>query len=943
MSRRGSAAAAGSGAAGLWSDAAAGPGTPLRGDDSRMMELGSRRPTLTKPPCYRYPAEAGYSAAESGYGDECGLLSCRPRALQRFASIKVFVLLLSLLVTLQQALSSGYLNSVITTIEKRYEIPSSLTGVIASFYEIGNMLTVIFVSYLGSRRHVPVWIGRGIIVMGLGSLLFSVPHFLTDSYSLSVDSNSSSVADNVCRPAVRRDQYRQFEQITGIESIDLSRDLASPPLSPHNNLHGRCDNCIDGTISNLLPVLIFMLAQLLLGSGGSPLFTLGTTYIDDHVPRESSSFYIGCMYSMVAFGPVLGFLLGAYMLSHHVDAFSGIPLPDDADTSDPRWVGMWWGGFLICGIGMFVLGAPFFLFPKSLECEKQRVREEEKAKEAKRQHRAASRGSEEHFHHFRQRHVSEHEPHGHGGHVHGHAARGHRRTASSNVVIDHSASKQAHFKPGHRRTLSNPTEHEYRSRLRHMELAAQQKAAQAEPAKNVYTVSQTALSKTGPQRALSQNSFHRGHRRTKSNVSQVSRVSQHSVRSARSNYGRDVKDLPKSMWKLVCNPIYVVTCLGACMELMIVSGFIVFLPKYLETQFSLSKSQASVFAGGIAIPGACMGVFMGGYILKRLQLRPKGAVQLILIFQMISLAMYSVLFVVGCDNVKMAGATAPYSLSSRQSPEMFSVNLTASCNFGCDCDRNEVEPVCGTNGLTYFSPCHAGCTTYSAESNYTNCACINEAGNSSSQYAEITMVPVATPGSCSRACSNALPFMVLLFFMTFVVAITQMPLLMIVLRSVDEEERAFALGMQFVIFRLFAYIPSPILFGNVIDSTCVLWKSQCGERAGRCLIYDIEVFRFKYVGICAGLKVLSLIIFLLDWFMIRWKYKLDMNHTMTVGDIVNSIISVDRGYREVEVDEAIEEEERLACGDEPLAPRGSIDSCDSALLGDDEHTAVHGV
>ena len=41
--------------------------------------------------------------------------------------------------------------------------------------------------------------------------------------------------------------------------------------------------------------------------------------------------------------------------------------------------------------------------------------------------------------------------------------------------------------------------------------------------------------------------------------------------------------------------------------------------------------------------------------------------------------------------------------------------------------------------------------------------------------------------------------------------------------------------------------------------------------------------------------MLSLIIFLLDWFMIRWKYKLDMNHTMTVGDIVNSIISVDRG------------------------------------------------
>jgi organic anion transporter 3A len=48
---------------------------------------------------------------------------------------------------------------------------------------------------------------------------------------------------------------------------------------------------------------------------------------------------------------------------------------------------------------------------------------------------------------------------------------------------------------------------------------------------------------------------------------------------------------------LVCNPVYIVTCLGACMELSIVSGFVVYLPKYLETQFSLGKSQASVFTG----------------------------------------------------------------------------------------------------------------------------------------------------------------------------------------------------------------------------------------------------------------------------------------------------------------------------------------------------------
>lgn len=49
-------------------------------------------------------------------------------------------------------------------------------------------------------------------------------------------------------------------------------------------------------------------------------------------------------------------------------------------------------------------------------------------------------------------------------------------------------------------------------------------------------------------------------------------------------YGRSLGDIPRSMWSLLSNPVYIVTCLGSCMELSIVSGFLVFLPKYLETQ-----------------------------------------------------------------------------------------------------------------------------------------------------------------------------------------------------------------------------------------------------------------------------------------------------------------------------------------------------------------------
>ncbi len=38
-----------------------------------------------------------------------------------------------------------------------------------------------------------------------------------------------------------------------------------------------------------------------------------------------------------------------------------------ADSSDRHWVGMWWGGFLICGLGLILIAIPFFFFPKELK------------------------------------------------------------------------------------------------------------------------------------------------------------------------------------------------------------------------------------------------------------------------------------------------------------------------------------------------------------------------------------------------------------------------------------------------------------------------------------------------------------------------------------------------------------------------------------------------
>ena len=111
------------------------------------------------------------------------------------------------------------------------------------------------------------------------------------------------------------------------------------------------------------------------------------------------------MYSMAAFGPVLGFLLGAYLLSFHMDSFSAtiisigkFYLKESLPTifffnfffhlnhfltlgpGDHRWVGMWWGGFLLCGVLLILVAIPFFSFPKTLQREKEKIRIIEKSK-----------------------------------------------------------------------------------------------------------------------------------------------------------------------------------------------------------------------------------------------------------------------------------------------------------------------------------------------------------------------------------------------------------------------------------------------------------------------------------------------------------------------------------------------------------------------------------
>lgn len=149
--------------------------------------------------------------------------------------------------------------SVLTTLERRFNLQSADVGVIASSFEIGNLALILFVSYFGARAHRPRLIGCGGIVMALGALLSALPEFLTNQYEYK-----------------KTEVWRKEPVCSNVSRIDVDDG-------------GLCSN---KTNTNMMYLLLIG-AQVLLGIGATPVQPLGVSYIDDHVRKKDSSLYIG--------------------------------------------------------------------------------------------------------------------------------------------------------------------------------------------------------------------------------------------------------------------------------------------------------------------------------------------------------------------------------------------------------------------------------------------------------------------------------------------------------------------------------------------------------------------------------------------------------------------------------------------------------------------------
>uniref|UniRef100_A0A9J7Z8J9 Solute carrier organic anion transporter family member n=1 Tax=Cyprinus carpio carpio TaxID=630221 RepID=A0A9J7Z8J9_CYPCA len=297
------------------------------------------------------------------------------------------------------------------------------------------------------------------------------------------------------------------------------------------------------------------------------------------------------------------------------------------------------------------------------------------------------------------------------------------------------------------------------------------------------------------------------------------------------------KDFWPSIKHLLTNRIYLLYLVSSVLAFNAFAITITYTPKYLEQQFGQSASKTNFLIGVISIPAVALGMFVSGWIMKRFKLGLLGSARLVFFTSVTSLVCIIPYFALSCENIDVAGVTVPYQRSIEL--QDISCDLLNSCNADCGCPDFLWDPVCGQNGVTYISPCHAGCnSSWGTRQNMTfhGCTCIQSWGLTSGNSSAVL-------GQCPRESSCTKMFYIYLALQSlafFVYCLGTVPFFLISLR-----------------YCLICGIPAPICFGALIDMTCLKWgQNKCGGR-GACRMYDIETFRYLFLGLVSSLQAFS--------------------------------------------------------------------------------------
>ncbi|XP_067680089.1 solute carrier organic anion transporter family member 3A1-like [Haliotis asinina] len=331
-----------------------------------------------------------------------------------------------------------------------------------------------------------------------------------------------------------------------------------------------------------------------------------------------------------------------------------------------------------------------------------------------------------------------------------------------------------------------------------------------------------------------------------------------------------IKDLPLSILRVLSRPVYTISLMNSCMYGFAISGLISFAPKYVEQQFNIPAWKASLILGISNLVTSAAGTFMGGVITGRLNLSRQGCLKLIMAVQSLTIALNACILILGCENTPIEGV------------DFFrNDNETGQA---CFCSGTSFLPVCGADHVTYSTPCQAGCWNHTGDV-YSNCSRVEGM--------------TATPGICDNGCNYLIPYIATSVIMTMFATVALLPHYMVFLRSVEERDKAIAMGMLNFVTTLLGWLPAPIVYGKVIDSACKILQGSSSEGNSACSLYDIVDLRYKVFGLEVSIKIASFILLVISFLVCRWEDRKTESKGQTQNVVLTKKISQIDGEKSV--------------------------------------------
>lgn len=218
---------------------------------------------------------------------------------------------------MQGALINGLYPSVVSTIERRFNYVSFQTAMIFSSYHIGSLLLMPFLTYFGGFGKKNLWVGYGMIIFGVSSCFFCLPHFLVP-YPEDYDHGDESL--HLCE---------------NNSTIFRGSEAESP--------------------SNQLYIYYFMTIHMVMGASTAPLYSIGVVYLVENVNKSKSAIYQGVFFAFAVFGVAGGYYAGGIAIRINID-----DLPDSLYGADS-----WWLAYIVCGVTTIIFSVPMLALPES--------------------------------------------------------------------------------------------------------------------------------------------------------------------------------------------------------------------------------------------------------------------------------------------------------------------------------------------------------------------------------------------------------------------------------------------------------------------------------------------------------------------------------------------------------------------------------------------------